>query len=357
MSKTGEMITIDGSLGEGGGQILRTSVALSAHTGKPLTIEKIRAGRTKPGLQAQHLTSVRAAAALCNATLTGDELGSSTLTFLPQTPVTAGDYHFDIGTAGATGLVAQTVLVPLALAEGVSNVTIIGGTHVPFAPTADYLEHIYLSLLRGHDWEARAVETKLGFFPKGGGQIRLEINKEKATFPITGFDLSERGKLVSITAYVATGGLPTHVFDRAQAELEKEMKAIGRTITCVSIAQPSLSMGAGVLIVAECEGGAGGFVALGERGKPMEKVCTEAVREFNKWWKTGASVDEHLADQLVLPAALCPISCESVWTTPVVSEHLRTVLEIVQQFIPISYTLTEKSVKKEKYWEVRLVRD
>ena len=275
------MIIMDGSFGEGGGQILRTSVALAALTGKPLTIENIRAKRTKPGLQAQHLTSVRAAARLCNATLTGDELGSKELFFLPQTPIMAGDYHFDIGTAGATGLVAQTVLVPLALTAGTSHVTITGGTHVPSAPTTDYLASIYLPLLRGNDFEMRIVEsdTKLGFFPKGNGNIHLvtNLNSESSdnsinqTFPLSGFDLSERGRAVSLTAYIATGGLPTHVFDRAQLQLEKSAKAIGRTIECVSLAQPSLSMGAAVLIGRRMRSRCRGILCAGRARKADRK--------------------------------------------------------------------------------------
>ncbi len=331
-----EPVIIDGSYGEGGGQVLRTSLSLSAITGRPLELVNIRAKRSSPGLKAQHLTSVRAAAALCNATLSNAVIGSRALTFVPQTPVQPHDYHFDIGTAGATTLVCQTALAALATSGEAASVRVTGGTHVPHAPALEYVEAVYLPVLRQLGVDASLEYPRAGFFPKGGGKVHLHVEPGARFQPL---DLTDRGALVGLRAYVITAGLPDHVADRGGAAVEKWLKGVGRKAEVEVRVKESLSPGAAVVLVAECERGRAGFSAIGERGKPMEAVATDPCEAFMRWWKSEAAVDEHLADQLVLPLALA--DGESRWTTSEVTEHLRTVLWVAQQFLPVEYAIEE----------------
>jgi RNA 3'-terminal phosphate cyclase (ATP) len=328
---------MEGSFGEGGGQIIRTSLSLAVITGRAVEIRNIRARRSKPGLQPQHLTAARAAARLCDAKMSGDSVGSTYLRFGPQAPVKPGDYRFDIGTAGATPLVAQTVLLPLTRAAGASTVTITGGTHVPHAPPADYLESVYIPVLRRAGIDVAFSYPAAGFYPRGGGQIGLEL---RAAAQPAALDLSERGKLESLRAFIITSNLPEHVAERGAAAVEKFMKAVGRRIVIERREKPSPGAGAAVVVVAECEGGFGAFTGIGERGRPMEKVAEAPCEEFIGWWKTGAACDAHLSDQLVLPLVLA--AGESRWTTPAITEHLRTVLWVTEQFLPIEYGLEER---------------
>lgn len=331
-----EPVQIDGSYGEGGGQILRTSVSLAAIVGRAVEITRIRAGRSKPGLAAQHLTAVRAVATLCAATLDGDAVGSQRLMFTPGAAPQPGRYRFDIGTAGATSLVVQSVLLPLSLSGADSHVTVIGGTHVPHSPMFEYLEAVYLPALRRAGLTAAVGYERAGFFPAGGGEVELEAPSPARLSPL---DLTERGKLQSLTAIVVTGELPEHVAERGEATIERYLRGVGRRATVVIRRLPARGPGAAVILAAECEGGHAGFSGLGERGKPMEEVAEAPCAEFMAWWKSGAACDEHLADQLVLPMALT--AGESRWSTPTVTEHLRTVLWVAGQFLPIDARIEE----------------
>lgn len=332
-----EVVLIDGSFGEGGGQIIRTSLSLAALTGRPLQIVNIRARRSRPGLQAQHLTAVRAAGALCGAELTGDQVGSASLFFRPTASVRANQYRFNIGTAGAAPLVAQTVLVPLTFAGDASRVTITGGTHVPHAPVEEYLEAVYLPALLKLGLEARLTSPRHGFFPKGGGELEIDLGAAPPMRPLLWTD---RGRLQSLRGFLVTCGLPEHVAERGAKTLESGLKGFLRGVKIEHREKPGLSPGAAVVIAAECASGMAGFSALGERGRPIEQVAEEACKAFRKWWASGQACDEHLADQLVLPLAL--VNGESRWTTPVVTEHLRTVLWVAQQFLPVEAAVTER---------------
>ena len=332
-----EAVYIDGSYGEGGGQVLRTSLSLAAITGRPLELVNIRAGRSQPGLKAQHLTAVRAAAALCNAALSHAEVGSRELTFTPGTQVHPDDYHVDIGTAGAATLVCQTGLAPLAHSGEEASLHVTGGTHVPHAPVLEYLEAVYLPVLGRLGVEAEVGCERAGFFPRGGGKVALRVASGARFLPL---DVSDRGRLLRLRAFVVTSGLPDHVAERGEAAVVKWLKGVGRQAEVEVRLKDSLNQGASVTLVAECEGGRAGFSSIGERGKPMEKVAVEPCEAFMAWWKSGAAVDEHLADQLALPLALA--AGESRWTTPAVTEHLRTVLWVIKQFLPIEYELQEE---------------
>lgn len=324
------MIQIDGSYGEGGGQIIRTSVSLAAITGREIRIDQIRAKRSKPGLQPQHLMSVKAAAELCQAETYGAAVGSTSLTFKPTRPVRAGDYRFDIGTAGSAPLVAQTVLVPLAFTGQPCKVTVTGGTHNPMAPSSDYLEHIYAPALREMGVSVAVNSPRAGFYPAGGGLLEVELTGSASLHPIHRLD---RGPLKRLQAIVTTSGLADHVFNRARTVIESRLPMA----KVVHEEKPSSGAGAAVVLVAEHEGGSAGFTGLGEKGKPMERVAEEAIDLYEEWAGQDAPVDEHLADQLVLPAVFA--SGQSSWRTSETTEHLRSVLWLVEHFMPVSYEI------------------
>jgi len=213
------MLTIDGSFGEGGGQILRSSLALSMMTGRPFRIEKIRSRRSKPGLMRQHLTAVRAAVEVCSAEASGAEIGSACVEFTPG-PVCGGTYSFGIGTAGSTTLVLQTVLLPLTLASEPSRITLDGGTHNPFAPPFDFLEKAYLPLVQRMGPKVRIHLERPGFYPAGGGRIVVDIEPTSQLEPI---ELTERGPLVARRACAHLANLPHHVAQR-------ELRVVGRKL-------------------------------------------------------------------------------------------------------------------------------
>jgi RNA 3'-terminal phosphate cyclase (ATP) len=333
-----EVIEIDGSLGEGGGQIIRTSVSLAAITGRTVQITNIRARRSKPGLHAQHLTAVRAAAALCGAELKGAEMGSQFLRFTPGPLTQETEFSFDGGTAGAPGLVAQTLLVPMLYLPKPSVSNVRGGTHVPMSPPADYIEAVYRPALQRMGADVGFQYARAGFFPKGGGEVQIRSGGGQLSVPI---ELVERGRLHRLRLFVVTCQLPEHVATRGVDALMKDLKGYGVPVLVEKRELEGGCPGAAIVLTAECENGAGGFTSLGERGKPMERVAADGLRDFQKWFASGAAVDEHLGDQLVLPAAL--VYGESRWSTSEVTEHLRTVLEIAKRFLEIDYLIDERA--------------
>ncbi|MEZ0324526.1 MAG: RNA 3'-terminal phosphate cyclase [Fimbriimonas sp.] len=329
----GDWLEVDGSYGEGGGQIIRSSVSLAAITGKAVHIQNIRAKRAKPGLQNQHLTAVRAGAEICAAEMRGDAVGSTELFFRPTKKVEAAHYRFDITTAGASTLVLQTVLTPLALAGGASHVTVTGGTHNPMAPPAEYLEFVYLPALARAGLKSIMDSPRNGFYPKGGGQIRLSLSLESGFMPV---DFTLRGDLLRASGIVLASNLPETVLERGEATLREFLP---ESVPVERRLKPSPGVGAAAFAHTEFEGGFGGFISLGEKGKPMEKVAEECGSAFEKWMQADAAVDEHLADQLVLPMALA--KGRSRWRTIEVTEHLRTVLWLVGLFVPAAMEIEE----------------
>lgn len=331
-------LVIDGSRGEGGGQILRTSLALSAVTGRPIRIERIRANRPHPGLAAQHLTAVRAVAALCGAHVAGDELGSRELVFTPGGPARAGAYDFDVaaaragGSAGASSLVLQAVLLPLALAEGISRVTIRGGTHIAWSPPFDYLREVWFPALAGMGIAARIELRRSGWYPAGGGEIEAAISgtgpqDRRWLRPQT---LLDRGRLLEVTGRAIAANLPGHITRRMAARAEDLLRS-----ECISteIAAESVSAactGAGIFLTARYETIRCGFNAIGARGKPAEAVAEEAVEGLLTHRRSGAALDHHLADQLVAP--LCLAAGTSQFTVERITDHLKTNSWVVELF-------------------------
>ncbi|MFQ6000883.1 MAG: RNA 3'-terminal phosphate cyclase [Anaerolineae bacterium] len=333
------MITIDGSYGEGGGQILRTSLTLAAVTGKPLKMVNIRAGRKNPGLAAQHLTAVLAVAAICDARLEGAHLGSQTLTFEPRSPPQAGSYSWDVaaarkgGSAGSTSLILQTVLLPLALAEGRSKVTVKGGTHVPWSPPYHFLEKVYLPTLARLGVEARADIERWGWYPIGRGCVKAQI--KEADSSLKPIDLNERGEFLRLSGLSALSNLPKHI---AQRQRDRALEVLRREDfeADVRIEEgKSLGRGTMVFLWAGFENTVAGFTALGAPGKPAEKVAEEACQAFLEYYRSGAVVDKHLADQLILPLALA--DGHSSFTTCQITQHLLTNIWVVKRFIDIDY--------------------
>jgi RNA 3'-terminal phosphate cyclase (ATP) len=324
------LLELDGSFGEGGGQVLRTSLTLALLTGRPFHLRNVRAGRPKPGLQAQHLTAVRAAASVSHAALDGAALGSREFRFQPR-ELHAGHYLFDVaeirGSAGSVSLVYQTVLLPLAFAGAASTVTLRGGTHVPWSPPYDFVSQIFLPTLAAAGLDTTLDLRQAGYYPPGGGLLEGIIP------PITGLrplDRTQRGPLQRLTAVVRTSNLPAHVAERMAARITGRLPA--RKLRVDSGETPAPSPGAWCLLVAEYKGTLAGFTGLGELRKSAEKVADEAVEAYEAFEHSGASVDHHLADQLLLPLALA--AGRSRFTTDAVTEHLLTNAAVIRQFLP-----------------------
>lgn len=329
------LLLIDGGHGEGGGQILRTALTFSALFRRPVRIENIRAGRKNPGLAAQHITSIRAAGAICAANIEGDGLGSETLTFAPQMAVQPGAYHFDVaearegGSAGATSLVLQTVLLPLALADGESHVTIEGGTHMRWSPPFDYLRDVWLPLLRGIGIEAELALDAWGWFPIGKGRIRATIHGHKDGWPKP-VALEERGALTEIAGRAVAANLPAHIAQRMADRAHALTANLGVPITIEAIRARAACAGAGIFLTARYENIACGFSALGARGRPAEQVAEEAVAALMAHHSAGATLDEHLADQMLVPLAIA--DGPSRYSAERISGHLETNAWLIERF-------------------------
>ena len=321
------MLTIDGAQGEGGGQVLRTVLALSAVRGLPVEIQAIRARRQKPGLQAQHLTAVAALRKICDARVEGATLGSQRLTFAPVN-VRPGEYHFDVGTAGSTALVLQAILCPLALAPGRSRVTLTGGTHVPWSPPSDYVSLVLLPILAEMGVRARLEVRGWGFYPKGGGRIEMEI---EGGANLRAINLLHRGETPRVRGISAVANLPRRIAERQREQALIRLEAAGQRAEIALVEADAPNAGTFLMLVADSGGLPAGFSSLGERGKPAERVADEAVDELLDFLKAEAGCDPHAADQLVLPMALA--SGTSRLTTSRVTRHMLTTVQIAAQIL------------------------
>jgi RNA 3'-phosphate cyclase len=323
------MIHIDGSQGEGGGQVLRSALTLAIISGRTVRVEHIRARRPKPGLMAQHLQAVRAAAAISGAHVEGDQLGSTALLFEPGR-IVFGRFHFEIGTAGSTSLVLQTVLVPLSLAGGTSQMTIRGGTHVPWSPSCHYLQWHWMPVMRriGFDFDLELASA--GFYPQGGGEIRTEIRPAKELAALT---LTECGACRRIHGISAVARLDLRIAERQRSQAVRRLETLHVPIDIAVEQLPAGSPGSMLLLVAEFEAACWAFCSLGARGKPAERVADEAVKAFLAFHASGAAIDHFLADQLILPLALAPGT--STLSTESITPHLLTNVEVVRAFLPV----------------------
>lgn len=328
-----DKLIIDGSYGEGGGQILRSSLSLAAITGRPVCIENLRANRRKPGLAAQHLTSVRAAAMLCDADMHGAELGSRILQFIPRKPVRAGDYFLDVaearegGSAGSAMLVLQTLLTPLALAAGVSTVTLRGGTHVDMSPSFDYVHDVWLPTLARMGVKAELSLVRSGWYPIGQGEVKLRITGTEKLLPL---HLQHRGPLLAVTGRALVAKLPPHIGERMAFRACDVLEQAGIASDVKAVVLKAACPGAGLYLTSHYQNNLAGFGGQGKRGKPAEQVAEEACAALLHHYRSGSALEQHLADQLILPAALC--RDESAFSVERVTSHLVANAWVIRRF-------------------------
>lgn len=327
------MLTIDGSQGEGGGQVLRSALALSLVTGKPFAIKNIRGRRKNPGLMRQHLTAVQAAVEVGQARVNGASLHSSQLTFEPG-PVRAGDYHFAVGTAGSATLVLQTVLPALLCADDPSTLRLEGGTHNPWAPPFDFLAKSFLPLVNRMGPRVEAALVRPGFYPAGGGEFIVTIEPAAEMRPI---ELLERGETKRTTATAKVAHLPRHI-------AERELKVIGRRLGLADedfvVEEVADSRGPGNVVVIEIESEhvTEVFTGFGEKQIPAEAVAEKAVQQARRYLSKGAAVGEYLTDQLLIPMAMAG---GGAFRSMGLSLHARTNIEVIKMFLDVSFAIDE----------------
>ena len=334
------MIFIDGSQGEGGGQVLRSALSLSILTGQPFRIENIRAGRQKPGLMAQHLACVDAAAAVSRATVRGASKGSRFLSFEPG-EIRSGRYSFKIPTAGSACLVLQTIFYPLSRAGSASTVSIEGGTHVTWSPCYHYLELNWLPVLEQIGFTSRLELLQAGFYPEGGGRLLATVRPAANIHPL---ERQERGKLVKLHGLTMVANLPLSIADRQRQQILHRMEGLRSGLEALGLKDlpairiktlqlPASFKGTCLLLLAEFEHSRACFFGLGALRKPAEQVADEALDGLLDFLASDAAVDRYLADQLLLP--LCLADGPSSLTTQAVTGHLLTNAEIIRIFLPV----------------------
>jgi len=331
------MLTIDGSQGEGGGQIVRSSLALSLVTGKPVTIERVRAGRRKPGLRRQHLKALQAARKISKAKVDGAEIGSSRIVFRPG-KVKAGDYSFRISTAGSTTLVLQTVLPALMIADGVSTITLEGGTHNPFAPPYDFLAKAYLPLLARMGPQVKTDLERPGFYPAGGGKFTVEIDPVEK---LSRLELVERGEIAARRVRALVANLPGHIAER---ECRAIAEKTGWNQSCFEIHEVAGSPGPGNAVMIEFRSSniTELFTGFGQRGVRAEKVATRVLDSALRYANADVPVGENLADQLLLPLGIGAYQeAGGVFRTLALSQHSLTHIQVLKAFLDIKIHVQE----------------
>jgi RNA 3'-terminal phosphate cyclase (ATP) len=351
-------IVFDGSAGEGGGQILRTALALSAITGRPFTVTRVRANRPKPGLRPQHREAARAMAALVDAELSGDEVGSSRVEFRPRRRASAGDLSLDVGTAGSTPLLFQTVCWPLALAGAPSTVTLRGGTHQDHAPSFHYLALVWAPAVARLGFGFKLELQSAGFYPEGGGEFTARV---EPAHPMPPLDLRRRGSLKDVEVVSMVGGLGYDVADRQAARALKGLREGGIAAQAERVPVPArTSKGGHVLIVSTFERTRAGHGAVSARERSPEQIADEAVRSFRAHLAGGAAVDRHLGDQLLLPAALVAAGLlppppgvvpATRYTVAAITKHLTTNAEVIRRFLDVEISVLGR---EEEEGEVRI---
>lgn len=339
------MIQIDGSFGEGGGQIVRTSLALSLVTGQSFMIHNIRAGRAKPGLMRQHLTALNAAVEIGNAEASGKEIGSRSITFKPG-KVQSGRYHFSIGSAGSCTLLLQTVLPALLQAQGPSELILEGGTHNPYAPPYDFLAKSFIPLLNRM---GPAIATELeqpGFYPAGGGKFRVSIQPVRQLMPL---ELITRGSIRSKKARAVVANLPLSIAQRELKVISAKLKWESHELLAEALER---SKGPGNILILEVESDAltEVFTGFGERGVSAEKVAQKAVNQVQDYLQDDLPVGRYLADQLLIPLAMAG---QGRYRTLPPSRHTLTNIEIIKRFLDVGIRLNEFA---DHQWEVEIVR-
>lgn len=341
-----EILHIDGSFGEGGGQIIRTALALSMITGTPIHITNIRAGRKKSGLMRQHLVCVQASQQICHASVQGAELGSQELHFSPQS-IMAGKYEFNIGSAGSTNLVLQTILPALLTVEQPSEITLTGGTHNPFAPSSDFIQHAFIPALAKMDIHLDYRLLQAGFAPVGGGKITVNIQPLNEQSPIL-FQQIDKGKLYHIDIIANELNLDIDILKREidsckQYLIKKQiphdkintqfrtLKGIGEGNNCFAIVK---FMDKNQQIYQDV------LDLLGEKKVSAESIGKRLGGLIARLVNHGGCFDEYLTDQLLLPMAL---TGGGSFTSRFISEHTRTQAVMIEKFLPVTVSFEQVS--------------
>lgn len=337
------MITIDGSFGEGGGQILRTSLALSLVTGKPFRMENIRAKRDKPGLLRQHLTAVSAAAEVSDARVEGGAIGSTGLSFSPRA-VKAGSYHWAVGTAGSATLVFQTVLPALLTAQGATELSLEGGTHNPYAPPFDFLAKAFLPVVNRMGAKVAARLERPGFYPAGGGRFVVAIDPVKRLERV---DLTERGDILKQEGVSVVSQLSRRIAETELAVLQAKLSWPAESFRVEEVANPR---GPGNILICAIESRniTEVFTGFGERGVPSDRVAMATVEEVREYVAAGVPVGRHLADQLMIPMALAG---GGKFRTLPPTRHSLTNIEVLKKFLDIEVTVTRI---ERPVWEIEI---
>ncbi len=320
------MIEVDGSYGEGGGQVLRTAVSLAAVLGKEVRIDNIRAGRPTPGMMAQHVTSVEAVALIADAQVDGLHTGSKEIIFRPGKLV-GGEFELDIGTAGSIPLIIQTCIIPAALSKGSVSMLVRGGTDVKWSPPVDYLSlvHVPLAGMFGAYCEIDVVHR--GFYPEGGGEVRVEIPRVGG---FTGVRAVSRGEVTGIAGIAFSQNLPDHVTTRMRHAAMKRLIDVGNVRIATDI-RKGRSTGTGITLAAKCENTVIGAAALGQKGVPAEKVGEVCADDLAETLTSGATIDEHALDQMLTYMALA--SSPSQFLVEEVTPHAETNMWVIERFL------------------------
>jgi len=337
MNQNDNIVQIDGAYGEGGGQILRTSLALACVLGQAVEIINIRRFRKKPGLQPQHLTAVKAAASISRAHVEGAMVGSTKLLFLPSA-IRGGEYLFDVsatkGSAGSTSLVLQTILLPLVYAPSIATVSVIGGTHVSWSPPFHFLACAFIPLLAQLAIDVELDINTWGWYPIGGGKVFARVHPQMTIKPI---DLTDRGRLLQVRGISAASNLPSHIAMRQQWKVREVLAKRGITAEIEVVDAPSQGKGSLVFLCAQFEKIAVGFAALGAIGKPAENVADEACNALIEHLESRGALDPYLADQIIPYLALS--AGPSKFTTSRITQHLLTNIWVVKQFMHITISI------------------
>lgn len=338
------MIEIDGSMGEGGGQVLRTSIALSAMTGKECRISNIRAGRPKPGLAAQHLTGILGIAELSGAEVIGAHKGSTEIVFKPG-EVGCHDLWLDVGTAGSVTLVLQACLLAVIGSGQRSKVTITGGTNVKWSPPVDYLEWVLFPMLEKMGVEIKMETGRRGFYPQGGGEVTVWVTTPRRLRPL---DVRERGELLELKGICFSQNLPDHVCKRISHSVKKALLGMGDARISYD-RREGISTGTGICLFARCRGTTLGADCLGEKGLPSEEVGKKAAQDLLCEMDGGGTLDFHAADQILPYMALA--DGPSFFSVREASGHLKTLIALLPLFLDMSIN----SEKKDSLLEITVM--
>ncbi len=324
-----QLVKIDGSLGEGGGQVVRTSLTLSALTGRPIHIVNIRANRSTPGLRHQHLTALNAVGEICGAAIQGAELGSREILFEPD-EIHSGEYAFRIPTAGSASLVLQTVFYPLAAAENTSTVEVTGGTHVPWSPCFHYLSWQWLPALRKIGYQAELTLKRCGYYPQGGGKLTAAIHP---VGEISALQMQERGAIKQVGGLSAVSNLPEEIARRQRRRLVHRVGAKLPLNDLKVQTLPAVGKGTFLAVLMEYEHSTAVFFSLGAKGKRAELVGDEAADQLIAHHRTKAPLDPYLGDQILLPLSLAEGPSQLQLSR--ITMHLRTNAAVIAKFLPV----------------------